>query len=169
MSPDIYYMCRNQMEAPHSSQQRVTEVTCLPHEKRLPLPSMNAGLSIHNEQTLCWSRVHPSICLSPTVFFPSTFPSFFFFFYQTSCSVARLGRSSCSTTQKGDSDTRSPIYQSPSSAPSVTMKRFHNTARQKLIPPVIHHAQPSGRSTDLIGDAWLRAGHFVKPLLIRSS
>ncbi|KAJ4941238.1 hypothetical protein JOQ06_027524 [Pogonophryne albipinna] len=36
------------------------------------------------------------------------------------------------------------------------MKIFHNTARQKLIPPVIHHAQPSGRSTDLIaGRGWI--------------
>ena len=43
------------------------------------------------------------------------------------------------------------------------MKRFHNTARQKLSPPVIHHAQPSGRSTDLIGNAWLHAGVFSKP------
>lgn len=43
----------------------------------------------------------------------------------------------------------------------MTMKRFHNTARQKLIPPVIHHAQPRGRSTDLIGNAWLHAGDFL--------
>lgn len=44
MSADIYYMCWNQMEATHSSQQRVTEVTPVPHKKQLPLPSMGTGL-----------------------------------------------------------------------------------------------------------------------------
>lgn len=43
-SPDIYYMCWNQMEGTHSSQHRVTAVTPVPHKKRLSSPSVNAGL-----------------------------------------------------------------------------------------------------------------------------
>lgn len=44
MNTDIYYMCWNQMEAKHSSQHHVTEVTPAPHEKPVPLPSVSAGL-----------------------------------------------------------------------------------------------------------------------------
>ncbi len=49
------------------------------------------------------------------------------------------------------------------------MKRFHNTARQKLILPLIHHAQPASRSTDLICNAWLLAGDFLKAPFINGA
>ncbi|TTG62699.1 hypothetical protein Baya_15091 [Bagarius yarrelli] len=49
------------------------------------------------------------------------------------------------------------------------MKRFHNAARQKLILPLIHHAQPTSRSTDLICNAWLHAGDFLKAPFINSA
>lgn len=49
------------------------------------------------------------------------------------------------------------------------MKRFHNTALQKLILPLIHHAQPASRSTDLICNAWLLAGDFLKAPFINGA
>lgn len=61
------------------------------------------------------------------------------------------------------------IYQPPLWAPSVTMKRFHNTTRQKLIPVVIHHAQHGDCSTDLIGNAWLHTQVSLKPPLHHTS
>lgn len=51
-SPDIYYMYCNQMEATHSSQYPVIEVTPVPHKKCLPLPSMATGLCCLQQQTL---------------------------------------------------------------------------------------------------------------------
>lgn len=66
------------------------------------------------------------------------------------------------------SDTCSLVHQSLT-GPSVTMKRFHNAARQKLILPLIHHAQPTSRSTDLICNAWLLAGDFLKAPFINSA
>ncbi|GAA6110639.1 uncharacterized [Tachysurus ichikawai] len=66
------------------------------------------------------------------------------------------------------SDTCSLVHQSLT-GPSVTMKRFHNAARQKLILPLIHHAQPTSRSTDLICNAWLLTGDFLKAPFINSA
>lgn len=42
------------------------------------------------------------------------------------------------------------------------MKRFHNTVQQKLILPLIHHAQPSRGSTDLICNASALTGEALK-------
>lgn len=49
------------------------------------------------------------------------------------------------------------------------MKRFHNTMRQKLILPLIHHAQPSSSSTDLICNASMLTADFLKaPFIVVS-
>lgn len=42
------------------------------------------------------------------------------------------------------------------------MKRFHNTVQQKLILLLIHHAHPSSSPTDLICNALVLTGDFLK-------
>lgn len=49
--------------------------------------------------------------------------------------------------------------------PSLTMKRFHNAAWQKLILPLIHHAQPASSSTHLICNAPPLAGDLKGPFV----
>lgn len=93
-SPDIYYMCWNQMEGTHSSQHRVTAVTPVPHKKRLSSPSVNAGLGWCLQQqpwvSPAASRLNhpPPIPLQPPFAPPGSsdcgyfFKKKLFFFYQ---------------------------------------------------------------------------------------
>lgn len=60
-SPEIYYMCWNQMESAHSSQQRVTAVTPAQHKKQSPLPSMGTGLD--------WCLQPPTLCAPAAIRF----------------------------------------------------------------------------------------------------
>lgn len=98
-SPDIYYMCWNQMEGTHSSQHRVTAVTPVPHKKRLSSPSVNAGLGWCLQQqpwvSPAASRLNhpppspfspPSLHLAPltvVIFFKKNFFSFINTFYSS--------------------------------------------------------------------------------------
>lgn len=118
------------------------------YRKQQPCVIISAALRMHSH---CW----------PGLFLPFTF-------INTLAAARGDIKGIAGSRGRAFSDTCSLVHQSLT-GPSVTMKRFHYAARQKLILALIHHAQPTCRSTDLICNAWLLAGDFLKAAFINSA